>query len=360
LLLIGRSVNPEATFLVFGLLLVLSKAWRLFLQKVFATGVFSQRIIFLGTNECVRKIYMALTCQQKAKQGDNPLTAVAIADWQGSSCSFALQPETPYVALNTCSELVALTEKINTRKVMVCKQVADSMTAEEVCTLKHQGVQFCVDDEMHEAITGWRDPAGLDPRKLVFSESFQHSIRRFFKRTSDIVIAAMLLVILSPVMLAIIVKRKWSSAGKVFKTRPCVGMRKKSFNRYFFSFSKPISNALFDKFVPGLPQLWNVLCGDMSLVGPLPITPDESETITRDLLIFDERYTVRPGMTGWAQVNCTGDASATHFKHMFGYDLFYLGHLSLFMDIVVLMRASVPQMSAGVLVEDNSFLLREK
>ncbi|KJS32507.1 MAG: hypothetical protein VR64_06205 [Desulfatitalea sp. BRH_c12] len=360
LLIIGRSVNPEAIFLVFGLLLFLSKAWRLLLEKVFATGFFSQRIIFLGTNECVRKIYQALTSEQKAKQGDKPLTVVAIADWQGSSCSFALQPETPYVALNNCFELVALTEKYKTRKVMVCKQVADTMTAEEVCTLKHQGIQFCVDDDMHEAITGWRDPAGLDPRKLVFSESFQHSMRRFFKRTSDIVIAAMLLVILSPVMLAIIVKLKWSSTGKVFETRPCVGLRKKCFNRYFFSFSKPVSNAFLHRYLPGLPQLWNVLYGDMSLVGPCPIAPDESEKIIRDVLIFDERYTVRPGITGWAQVNCTGYAPDTHFRRMFGYDLFYLGHLSLFMDIVVLMRINMPQMPAGFLVEDDSLLLREK
>jgi lipopolysaccharide/colanic/teichoic acid biosynthesis glycosyltransferase len=90
--------------------------------------------------------------------------------------------------------------------------------------------------------------------------------------------------------------------------------------------------------VDELPQLWNVLAGEMSLVGPRPEQPRLAEAYTRELPAFAYRQLVRPGITGWAQVSAGYAADLAETRVKLGYDLFYLKHRSFGLDLRILAR----------------------
>ena len=84
-----------------------------------------------------------------------------------------------------------------------------------------------------------------------------------------------------------------------------------------------------------LPQMFNVLRGEMSLVGPRPEQPQLSELLENEIPLFAERYTIRPGITGWAQIKYQYGSSVEETKTKLEYDLFYIKHLSLWIDFVI-------------------------
>jgi lipopolysaccharide/colanic/teichoic acid biosynthesis glycosyltransferase len=87
-----------------------------------------------------------------------------------------------------------------------------------------------------------------------------------------------------------------------------------------------------------LPQLLNVLRGDMSFVGPRPERPFFVDQLTRDIPFYAERHAVKPGITGWAQVNYPYGASLDDAKHKLAYDLYYVKNRTLFLDVVILVH----------------------
>jgi lipopolysaccharide/colanic/teichoic acid biosynthesis glycosyltransferase len=85
-----------------------------------------------------------------------------------------------------------------------------------------------------------------------------------------------------------------------------------------------------------LPQLWNVLKGDMSFVGPRPERPEFVAELTREIPFYHQRHVVRPGLTGWAQVRYTYGASTEDALQKLQYDLFYIKNLSLALDLFII------------------------
>ena len=87
-----------------------------------------------------------------------------------------------------------------------------------------------------------------------------------------------------------------------------------------------------------IPQLWNVLKGDMSLVGPRPERPFFVEKLTKEIPLYTRRHRVKPGITGWAQVMWRYDTSLDDVKQKVKFDLFYIENMSLRMDFKILFR----------------------
>ncbi len=85
-----------------------------------------------------------------------------------------------------------------------------------------------------------------------------------------------------------------------------------------------------------LPQLWNVLVGDMSLVGPRPERPEFVGDLTKEIPFYGQRHIVRPGVTGWAQVRYTYGATIEDALQKLQYDLFYIKHLSIALDLYIM------------------------
>ncbi|MDE7260692.1 MAG: exopolysaccharide biosynthesis polyprenyl glycosylphosphotransferase, partial [Oscillospiraceae bacterium] len=175
----------------------------------------------------------------------------------------------------------------------------------------------------------------------------------FCKRAMDIIGSLLLIIITSPVMLLCAVGVKLSSPGPVIFCQKRIGRNKKPFYMYKFrsmqindgqdtrwSSNQDNRKTRFGAFIrkcslDELPQFFNVLKGDMSLVGPRPEIPFFVEQFKDEIPLYMVKHQVRPGITGWAQVN--GLRGDTSIKARIEHDIYYIEHWSLWFDIEILL-----------------------
>ena len=182
----------------------------------------------------------------------------------------------------------------------------------------------------------------------------QEWANRFIKRTLDIVVSLIAIICFSPIMLLTMLLIKITSPGPVIFSQERVGRHNRTFKMYKFrsmqvqkeSAEKKCWTTPNDPRVTGvgkfiratsideLPQLINVLKGDMSLVGPRPERPYFVEKFKEEIPRYMVKHQVRPGMTGWAQVN--GLRGNTSIRHRIDFDLYYIEHWSFALDIKIL------------------------
>ena len=176
----------------------------------------------------------------------------------------------------------------------------------------------------------------------------------FLKRTGDIICSALILVLFSPLMLFCAIGVKLSSPGPVIFAQKRVGLNKKTFMMYKFrsmrvnpkqdtawSTQEDSRKTAFGTFIrkyslDEFPQFWNVLKGDMSMVGPRPEIPFYVDQFKEQIPRYMLKHLVRPGITGWAQVN--GFRGDTSISERIRYDIEYIEHWSLGFDLRILLR----------------------
>lgn len=183
---------------------------------------------------------------------------------------------------------------------------------------------------------------------------FKTSPYRFLKRLIDVVASGALLVLTLPLSMAAALAVKFDSKGPVFFSQTRVGLNGREFRVYKLrtmvvdaeASSGPVLATRSDPRVTRIgrvlrrwrideiPQFWNVLRGDMSLVGPRPERLEFVEEFVKETPLYERRFLVRPGMTGLAQVNGRYD---TDYTHKIRYDLIYINSLSLATDLRILM-----------------------
>jgi sugar transferase (PEP-CTERM system associated) len=199
----------------------------------------------------------------------------------------------------------------------------------------------------------------LHPGWLIFGKGFNHTISRdIAKRLFDIVCSCVLLAVAAPVMLLTAISIALESRGPIFYRQERVGQDGKRFSVVKFRSMRvdaekngaPQWAAAKDARVTRVgsiirryrldefPQLVNVLKGEMSLVGPRPERPFFVEQLTVDIPFYALRHTVKPGVTGWAQVRYEYGASIEDALEKLQYDLYYVKNHSLFLDILVLLE----------------------
>jgi putative colanic acid biosysnthesis UDP-glucose lipid carrier transferase len=194
---------------------------------------------------------------------------------------------------------------------------------------------------------------------LDFSVSPLHGVNRYIKEIEDRFLALILLIIISPLLFFIAIGVKLSSPGPVFYRQVRVGWNNRTFTMLKFR-SMPVdaeanTGAVWAK--PGenratrfggflrktsldeLPQLLNVLKGDMSLVGPRPERPDFVEVFKDQVPNYMKKHMVKAGITGWAQVN--GWRGDTDLNQRIEYDLYYIQHWSVWFDLEIALRTVV-------------------
>ena len=176
----------------------------------------------------------------------------------------------------------------------------------------------------------------------------------FIKRAMDIVGSALILIVFSPLMLVCAIGVKLSSPGPVIFAQKRVGRNKEPFMMYKFrsmrvndkqdtgwSSTHDDRKTRFGSFIrkyslDEFPQFWNVLKGDMSLVGPRPEVPFYVEQFKEEVPRYMLKHLVRPGITGWAQIN--GLRGDTSIPQRIRYDIYYIEHWSLAFDMKILFR----------------------
>jgi exopolysaccharide biosynthesis polyprenyl glycosylphosphotransferase len=224
--------------------------------------------------------------------------------------------------------------------------------------MKLDGVAFDHLASVYEEYTGKIAVENLRPSWLIFSDGFRKS-RRFaaLKRLSDMLLAVVGLIVFAPVLVLVALLVKLTSPGPALYSQRRVGHNGQVFTVHKFRSMKvnaeagtgpvwasrddpritSIGRFLRRSRLDEIPQLWNVLVGDMSFVGPRPERPEFVAELTRQIPFYGQRHIVRPGLTGWAQVRYAYGASAEDAMQKLQYDLYYIKNMSVALDLFVIL-----------------------
>ncbi|MFZ1804176.1 MAG: exopolysaccharide biosynthesis polyprenyl glycosylphosphotransferase, partial [Nitrospira sp.] len=243
--------------------------------------------------------------------------------------------------------------------VVVCLEDRRSvLPVEQLLDLKAMGIDVRDGHQLFEEVSGRLSIDSLRPSVLVFSNGFkQRMATRIMKRFGDMMVAIGGILVLIPLFLLVAFLIKVDSSGPVFYRQVRVGLRGRPFSIWKFrSMVQDAENAgaqwaqaddprisrvgwwLRKTRVDEFPQLINVLRGEMSLVGPRPERPVFVQDLRKTIPYYDLRHTVRPGITGWAQVKFRYGASAEDAHMKLQYDLYYVKRLSFGIDMSVLVQ----------------------
>ena len=203
-------------------------------------------------------------------------------------------------------------------------------------------------------------PAYIQDDWFAFTSGFNilhNRIKAKLKQAIDIVVAAVLLIVSLPITTLVAIAIKFNSPGSIFYSQLRTGLNGKKFRVYKFRSMyqdaeargiqwaqekdpriTPVGSFIRLTRIDELPQLWNVLKGDMSLIGPRPERPEFDLQLRKEIPYYDVRYLVKPGITGWAQVCYPYGASVEDAYQKVAYDLYYIKNYSLFLDFAIALK----------------------
>lgn len=256
--------------------------------------------------------------------------------------------------------LYTTAESAKVKKIVVSfKERRGSFPMRELIQCRVKGLQVIDGATFYEQLTGKIPVSSIDPSWLVFSSGFKKSLLRvYLKRLTDITGSLILLILLSPFMLLVALLIKIDSKGPVTFSQDRVGKNKKEFMMHKFrsmvqdaeKISGPVwageddpritrAGKFIRKFrIDELPQLWNVLKGEMSLVGPRPERKHFTDQLEQQIPFYAQRFIVKPGLTGWAQICFDYGATVEDAAEKLNYELFYIKNMTTSFDIFILLR----------------------
>jgi len=262
--------------------------------------------------------------------------------------------------VGTLDDIPALTARLGVNRVVVSlSDQRGKLPMDKLLDMRlRSGVLFDHLASVYEEYTGKIALENLRPSWLVFSTGFRKTrLWLITKRACDLVAAVCGLALSSPLAAITALLVKLDSPGDpVFYHQERVGLNGATFIIHKFrtmrsdaeARSGPVWSAgdsdpritrvghfLRKTRLDEVPQLWNVLRGDMSLIGPRPERPQFVEQLTQQIPFYGQRHVVKPGVTGWAQVRYTYGASVEDAIEKMQYDLYYVKHLSLRFDLLI-------------------------
>jgi sugar transferase (PEP-CTERM system associated) len=245
------------------------------------------------------------------------------------------------------------------RVVVNLADARGKLPMDQLLTMRLHGVRFDHLADVYEEYTGKIAVENLRPSWLIFSAGFRKSrLLAAAKRVVDIIAATSLLTLTAPLMALVTLVIKLTSPGPVLFHQRRVGEAGRVFTIHKLRSMRldaeaatgavwasrndprvtPVGRFLRMSRLDELPQLWNVLKGDMSLVGPRPERPEFVDELTRRIPFYGQRHVVKPGVTGWAQVRYSYGASTEDAMRKLQYDLFYIKHLSIAFDLYIIVE----------------------
>lgn len=322
--------------------------WRLSYFKIIERRMFVQNIALIGTGE-----YAAEIIDEIQTKKDAGFKVRAMVGEHNPALGVGRIP-----VFSTIKELKPLCELKKIEKIVVALDEKRGMPLHELIAYKFLGVEIVDGARCYEALTGKLPVKHINPSWMVFSDGFYvNRMKRVFKRALDVAVAFPMLVMAIPIFLVSALAIKLESPGKIFYRQERVGENGVPFTLIKFRsmredaekegavwaatdddritrYGKIIRKLRFDE----LPQLANVLKGEMSLVGPRPERPVFVNELEKKIPFYANRHLVKPGLTGWAQINYPYGASEEDALHKLEYDLYYIKNLSLGLDILCIFQ----------------------
>jgi sugar transferase (PEP-CTERM system associated) len=341
-LIIGRGILLTSLLMV----LIAVPAWRLIFDGVTRDAHLVERVLLLGTGTMARTVGEEIRAQHEyayqvvGAVGDQPEDANGF-DWP---------------ILGKSSDLPRILALHHVERIIVgMTDRRGSLPIAELLQAKLAGVRVEDAATTYERITGKLLTDGLKPSWLIFSDGFRASRwTRMVKRGFDVMLAAAGVLLAAPLMLLTALAIRLESAGPILYRQERVGENGRVFTLFKFRsmrvdaesgtpvWARPnddrvtrVGRVIRLTRLDELPQLWNVLRGNMSFVGPRPERPYFVQQLVAEIPFYMARHAVKPGVTGWAQVKYRYGASVEDAMEKLRYDLYYIKHLSISFDLTI-------------------------
>jgi sugar transferase (PEP-CTERM system associated) len=347
-LVIGRGVFALASVFIVALV----AGWRIAFEWLSLRSVPAERLLIVGTAGAA----VALARELFERRSELGVELVGFVDVDPAKVGLSLI--NPGV-IGTISDIPAIVRDRKVDRVVVSlAEARGKLPMDELLQMKlNQGVRFDHLASVYERYTGKIAVENLRPSWLIFSEGFRHTAFSFgVKRLTDVVMSSIGLVLAAPLMLIIAPLVRLTSPGPALYSQQRVGKDGVNFTIYKFRSMRIDAEAAtgavwaaaggdprattFGRFLrrsrlDEIPQLWNVLRGDMSFVGPRPERPEFVTGLTEQIPFYGQRHVMRPGLTGWAQVRHHYGSTVEDSLQKLQYDLFYIKHMSPAFDLFV-------------------------
>lgn len=339
--------DRETLLLLFALSFIFCLGWRYF-YNIFASQLtHPMRVLLIGVDRAGKVRQLLATSLHRAEiigyvgEGD--------VDADAGPC---LGP--PFMALEIAQEREA------TMIVLLPDAPIDDDIAHELLLAKLRGTMVVDVRSFYEHVVHRLPIMQITDEWLLLNDGFSLNTRgslRRLKRATDVLISGVLLLLTAPIMLLAAVIIRLESPGQIIYSQKRVGLHEKEFTVFKFRSMRQDAEkdgavwaqqndsrvTRFGKFIrkvriDELPQLWNVLNGDMSLIGPRPERMQFVEQLKLDIPFYGLRHSVKPGVTGWAQVCYPYGASVEDARHKLEYDLYYVKNMSLLLDIKIILK----------------------
>jgi sugar transferase (PEP-CTERM system associated) len=346
-LMFGRGISALAAVTT-GLVLV---GWRLIVDT---TGTFfrpEQRVLVAGTGSAGIRLVRELT-----ERPELNFKVLGFLDEKGENIGKRLV--NPGI-IGSLADLEQFVQKGRVDRVVLSfAERRGQMPVQNLLRLKFSGTKVEDAHSLYEKLTGQIMLERLTPSWLILSEGFrQNMLQLLIKRVSDIGISFVALIIASPLILLISLAIFVETGRPILFRQERVGLKGRHFWMLKFRSMRqdaekdgPIWASQDDNRITRvgrllrryrldeIPQFINALRGDMSIVGPRPERPRFVEMLEERIPYYAQRHTVRPGITGWAQIKYKYGSSTDDAKTKLEYELFYIKHMSISFDSLIVFR----------------------
>ncbi|WP_180539919.1 sugar transferase [Nevskia soli] len=336
-LALPRRTVLLGTFLCFPALLLWRLAYSGFLWKLFGR----QNIILVGNDLLAQELVHGVE--------DRPERGFCLIGYVGEPV-----PADVIAAayLGPFEQLPALVAELKPDRVVVaCSDRREGgLPLEELLTLRDRGVLIEEGARMYEVLCSRICSSEFRPAHYIFDQTMVHRPGSLALQSIYLNVMALVgMVVLIPLLLVLAIAVKISTHGGVLDSTPCVGYRGIPFQMHRFRTTRVdagsgrvvttrIGRMLRRTHLELLPALLNLSRGEMSLVGPRPCRPEISHELERHIPFFQQRYTLKPGLTGWGQINMSERDHPADALRSLEYDLYYLKHMSLSLDAYILLH----------------------
>jgi len=319
--------------------------WRMMYAWLAQKPYLRERVYVLGMGERAQRLVNGLRSRSEL--------GIEVAGWSGNV-------EGAQTREAIASHLMDLMGARQVHRVIVAMDDRrGTLPVMEMLQLRLNGIKIEEATSWLEKISGRIEVDNLYPSWLIFAEGFRFSASfMLLRRVIAILASAVLLLIVLPILPFVFLGIKLDSRGAVLYRQRRVGLGGKVFYCYKFRTMRQDAEAdtgatwaLDDdpritkvgKFLriarlDEIPQLWCVLKGDMSFVGPRPERPEFVEMLAKEIPFYGVRNAVRPGITGWAQVRYKYGNTLEDSKEKLQYDLYYIKNLSFALDLVIVLE----------------------
>lgn len=334
-----------------ALALIVMPAWRLAYAPAALKILGRQRMVFLGANELVREIASMI----KRKPQTGYVAAGYLAPEPVDCADLG-----PY--LGAVSDVREVTAR--SKPALIAVGLAErrgQMPVSDLLELRMSGVHIREAGAVYEHVMGRVSLGALRPSMLIFSDEIGPAgFNVGLQKTYSFLIALTALIITAPLSLAVAIAIRLTSHGPVFYRQRRVGYLEHEFNvlkfRSMYTNAEartgavwalkndpritPLGRWLRKYRLDELPQLLNVLRGEMAIVGPRPERPEFVRALSEAIPFYGQRHFVRPGITGWAQINHKYGDTVEDARIKLEYDLYYLKNLSFSLDLYIMFHTA--------------------